>query len=112
VTGSSAASDNATDTFVYQDILEGGDDIFGFNSTAPDLGGDLINIADVLQGFSGTANEALGTFLNIEGANSNQDTAIQVDPNGGGNFQPLAILVGLGFTDMTENQLTDDNIIV
>jgi Ca2+-binding RTX toxin-like protein len=38
--------DNATDTFVYQDILEGGDDIFGFNSTAPDLGGDLINIAE------------------------------------------------------------------
>ena len=116
--GTIAAPDDATtDTFDYNDIVEKGDTIFGFNTGDPTnvaVGGDLIDISDVLVGFGGTtvADAVTGGFLGFADSGSG-GTDVLVEAAGGGASDVLATLDGLAFVDAVTSQATlDDNIIV
>ena len=102
-----------TDTFNYDNISEGGDRIFGFNTGSPGTGGDVLEIADVLVGFAGStvADAVAGGFLTFADSGDG-GTDVRVDADGGSDaFQSLAILDGLGFIDLATSLATlDDNI--
>jgi hypothetical protein len=103
-----------TDTFDFNDVSEFGANIVGFDIRDPAAaGGDVIDIADVLVGFGGTsADDAVDDgFLAF--ADSGGGTNVNVDVNGGGDgFALLATLEGLAFGATTQDDLTDNNIVV
>ena len=121
-----------SDTFKYQvgdlTVGETGDRITDFNaSSAPDQGGDVLDIKDLLTGFtpdSASAKTLLQQavdkgFVVLEGTNNNQDTVVKVDLNGGdhgsGGAELLTVATLQGVAYSNPNQaITDlvDNILV
>ena len=105
------------DTYLYTDISEGVDTIFGFSTGE----GDVLNIHEVFSIVTSTINDGnIGNFVNLVDIDTDSDTVVdstlvQVDANGGGDdfgTGDLVILDGLtglnagslltgGFLDVT-----------
>jgi hypothetical protein len=115
--------DGQTDTinFGQSDIASGPDTIYGFDTAAPaalgsGAGGDVLNISDLLSG-TGVANledAVANNYISFTQDAVTGGTTVNVDTTGtGGNFQAVAILANVTFTDASEVQtMLQDNIQV
>jgi Ca2+-binding RTX toxin-like protein len=85
LTGGSGA-----DSFVYHAANEGRDTITDFT---PGAGGDVLDLRDLLSSVSAPHNSSAFSAGYLSFAHSGNDTVVQVDSNGGGDFfVDLAIL--------------------
>jgi hypothetical protein len=106
ITGGGGA-DNITlngnsETLIYRNVSEGNDIVHNFNTAPLASGGDIIDISSILQGTGvKSSTDAFNKgYLLFSGANGNNDTNVQVDPDAAGP-QPVATvatLVGVHFT--------------
>ncbi|WP_422365617.1 calcium-binding protein [Pelagibius sp.] len=79
---------DGADTFVYQDLLDAGDVIDGFDATGP----DLIDI-DALLDSLGVADAERSARLDIQQAGSDQDAVISLDSDGDLVFETVLATV-------------------
>ena len=118
LTGGSGGADSTSDTFKYNTLAEGGDEITDFNTGALASGGDTLDISAVLNlpgstWAGGTLQDAVddGYLQFVNDGSGKVQINVDIDPSGGAGPAPLAVLTSVTFTDVaTTIGLLSDNI--
>lgn len=97
-----------SDTIVYNELVDGVDSIYGFETGE---GGDSLNITDILDGFDG--GDDIADFVRlIQTAGGDTEVQVNVDGDVSGEFASLAIIQGGVGGASLDTLIADGNLVV